>query len=128
EPQAILEACDRALRAAQERVSIPRRIALGVRDMYSLQPRLEGPRGGRALRLLEQPRFRAAYDLLTLRAALGLADGGTAQWWATLQAAAPEEREQMVEAAAGASRAGTPGNGAGTGAPRRRRRRRRGSG
>jgi poly(A) polymerase len=128
EPQAILEACDRALREAQQRVSIPRRIALGVREMYALQPRLEGPRGRRALRLLEQPRFRAAYDLLTLRAALGLADAGTAQWWATLQAAPPAEREQMVEAAAGASRAGGAASGVGTGAPRRRRRRRRGSG
>ena len=128
EPQAILEACDRALRAAQERVSIPRRIALGVRDMYSLQPRLEGPRGRRALRLLEQPRFRAAYDLLTLRAALGLADGGTAQWWTTLQAASAAEREQMVEAPAGGARAGGTPAGSGTKAAPRRRRRSRGGG
>ena len=40
-------------------MSIPRRIALGVREMYALQPRLEYPRGKRVLRLLEQPRFRA---------------------------------------------------------------------
>ena len=76
EPQAILEACERALREAQQRISIPRRTALGVREMYALQPRLEGPRGRRALRLLEQPRFRAAYDLLALRATLGLANAG----------------------------------------------------
>jgi poly(A) polymerase len=128
EPHAILDACDRALREAQQRVSIPRRIALGVREMYALQPRLEGPRGRRALRLLEQPRFRAAYDLLTLRAALGLADPGTAQWWTTLQAAAPAEREQMVEAVAGTTRTTAAGTGAGAGAstPRRRRRRSRG--
>jgi poly(A) polymerase len=125
EPHAILDACDRALREAQQRISIPRRIALGVREMYALQPRLEGPRGRRALRLLEQPRFRAAYDLLTLRAALGLADPGTAQWWTALQAAAPPEREQMVEAAAGTTRT-TAGTGTGAGAPRRRRRRSRG--
>jgi poly(A) polymerase len=128
EPQAIVEACDRALREAQQRVSIPRRIALGVREMYALQPRLEGPRGRRALRLLEQPRFRAAYDLLTLRAALGLADPDTAQWWTVLQAAAPAEREQMVEAAAGAARSSGAGASAGAGVPRRRRRRSRGGG
>jgi poly(A) polymerase len=126
EPQAILEACDRALRDAQQRVSIPRRIALGVREMYALQPRLEGPRGRRALRLLEQPRFRAGYDLLTLRAALGLADPDTAQWWTTLQAAAPTEREQMVEAAAGATRASGTAPGTNASTPRRRRRRSRG--
>jgi poly(A) polymerase len=126
EPQAITEACDRALRAAQQRVSIPRRIGLGVREMYALQPRLEGPRGRRALRLLEQPRFRAAYDLLTLRAALGLADSETSHWWTTLQAAAPAEREQMVDAVAGSKRATSPGAGTSGTAPRRRRRRSRG--
>jgi len=131
EPQAILEACDRALREAQQRVSIPRRVALGVREMYALQPRLEGPRGRRALRLLEQPRFRAAYDLLTLRASLGLAVPEIAQWWTRLQAASAAEREQMVEASPGGGRssgaAAAAGGGAGTGAsgaPRRRRRRR----
>ena len=123
-----MEACDRALRDAQQRVSIPRRIALGVREMYALQPRLEGPRGRRALRLLEQPRFRAAYDLLTLRAALGLADPDTAQWWTTLQAAAPAEREQLVEAAAGATRPSGAASGANASTPRRRRRRSRGGG
>lgn len=130
EPQAIVGACDRALRDAQQRVSIPRRIALGVREMYALQPRLEGPRGRRALRLLEQPRFRAAYDLLTLRAALGLADPGTAQWWTALQEAAPEDREQMVDAVGGVgSTRATGGNGAaGLSTPRRRRRRSRGGG
>jgi poly(A) polymerase len=128
EPAAILEACDQALREAQQRVSIPRRIALGVREMYALQPRLEGPRGRRALRLLEQPRFRAAYDLLMLRAALGLAVPEVAQWWTKLQAAAPAEREQMVEASAGGARAPAADSdvapGSATGAPRRRRRRR----
>jgi poly(A) polymerase len=67
---AIIEACDRALREASTRVTIPRRVALGVREMYALQPRLEQPRGRRALRLLEQPRFRAGFDLLLLRAAI----------------------------------------------------------
>jgi poly(A) polymerase len=130
EPQSILEACERALREAQQRVSIPRRIALGVREMYALQPRLEGPRGKRALRLLEQPRFRAAYDLLALRAALGLASPETAQWWTSLQAAVPEERERIVDAAAATARAhGASGVQAAGGNGRRRRRRRgRGSG
>jgi len=126
EPRAILEACDRALREAQQRVTIPRRVALGVREMYALQPRLEGPRGRRALRLLEQPRFRAAFDLLSLRGTLGLAVPEIAQWWATLQAASPDEREQMVAAApvARGGNGGGAGSGTGTGPPRRRRRRR----
>jgi poly(A) polymerase len=127
EPQAILEACDRALRDAQQRVSIPRRIALGVREMYALQPRLEGQRGRRSLRLLEQPRFRAAFDLLALRAAIGLAPAEIAQWWTTLQSVSPEQREQMVAAIPqGGSGAGSGSDA--TGRPRRRRRRRSRSG
>jgi len=93
-----VEACDRALREASARVTIPRRVALGLREMFAFQPRLEQPRGKRALRLLEQPRFRAAYDLLTLRAQLGLAPSEIAAWWTRLQEVSPEERLRMLDA------------------------------
>jgi poly(A) polymerase len=95
---AIVDACDRTLRAASSRVTIPRRVALGVREMYALQPRLEHPRGKRSLRLLEQPRFRSAFDLLMLRAQLGLAPKAIADWWTELQAAEPDRRVAMVDA------------------------------
>jgi poly(A) polymerase len=99
-------------------------VALGVREMIALQQRLEGPRGRRSLRLLEQPRFRAAYDLLVLRAALHLAPPEVAQWWTALQAANPEERERIVAATPHTGAGSSASDGAGTGAPRRRRRRR----
>ncbi|HWZ64690.1 MAG TPA: polynucleotide adenylyltransferase PcnB [Steroidobacteraceae bacterium] len=115
----ILEACDRALREAQTHLAIPKRFALGVREMIALQPRLEHPRGRRALRVLEHPRFRAAYDLLLLRAEFGLAPPDMAAWWTKLQEVSSEERGQMADALAPEGRA--------AGAPRRggRRRRRR---
>jgi poly(A) polymerase len=97
EISAIGGACERALREASARVSIPRRIALGVREMYALQPRLEYPRGKRVLRLLEQPRFRAGFDLLQLRAELGLASAEIASWWTRLQSAGPDDRLSMIE-------------------------------
>jgi poly(A) polymerase len=134
---AIAEACDRSLRAATHRVTIPRRVALGVREMYALQPRLEQPRGKRALRLLDQPRFRSAFDLLMLRAQLGLAPAGIAEWWTQLQATEPAERAALVDAlarqrgaragAAQPSTAGDAADGAAEAPPRggRRRRRRR---
>jgi poly(A) polymerase len=133
ELSAIVEACDRALRSASTRVTIPRRVALGVREMYGLQPRLEQPRGKRALRLLEQPRFRSAFDLLMLRAQLGLAPAEIAAWWTQLQAVPPEQRPGLVDTLAkprgpapppGASAGDSDGAPAGSGAPRRRRRRR----
>jgi poly(A) polymerase len=124
DPHAILDACDRALREAQARIAIPRRIALGVRDMFAMQPRLENPRGRRALRLLEQPRFRAAFDLLELRAEQGLASAELASWWHQLQAAAPAQREQFGQAHGDGGSDNAGGAGEGNGEPRRRRRRR----
>ncbi len=129
---AIVEACDRALRAASIRVTIPRRVALGVREMYGLQPRLEQPRGKRALRLLEQPRFRSAFDLLMLRAQLGLAPAEVAAWWTRLQEVAPEQRPALLDTLAKPRAASAPAADAtetdaaapGRAAPRRRRRRR----
>ena len=97
---AIVEACERTLRAAAARVTIPRRVTLGVRELYALQPRLEQPRGKRALRLLEQPRFRAAFDLLDLRAQFGLASAQMAAWWTRLQEAAPAERLALIDSLA----------------------------
>lgn len=99
----ILDACDRAVREAQTRLAIPRRFSLGVREMFGLQPRLEHPRGRRALRLLEQPRFRAAYDLLLLRAEHGLAAPEMAQWWTRVQQVSQEERGRMADALTGAA-------------------------
>jgi poly(A) polymerase len=97
----ILDACDRAVREAQAHVLIPRRFSLGLREMFALQPRLEHPRGRRALRVLEHPRFRAAYDLLVLRVQAGLAMQERADWWTRLQEVSPEEREQMTAALEG---------------------------
>jgi poly(A) polymerase len=118
----ILEACDAALRDAHQRVTIPKRFAFGVRDMFALQPQLEHPRGRRALRLLEQSRFRAAFDLLLLRAQVGMAQQDVAQWWTKLQEISPQQRAEAVEALERSQ--GQQGGGGGTGRPRRRRRRR----
>jgi poly(A) polymerase len=117
----ILDACDRATREAQSHVAIPKRFSLGVREMFGLQPRLEHPRGRRALRVLEHPRFRAAYDLLLLRAQFGLAPAEMAQWWTRLQEVSPEERGRMADALADGTRAAPA-------ARRGSRRRRRGAG
>jgi poly(A) polymerase len=94
----ILDACETAVRAAQERMTIPRRFSLGIRELFALQPRLEHPRGRRALRVLEHPRFRAAYDLLLLRAELGLAPAEMAKWWTRIQQVSGEERAHMADA------------------------------
>jgi poly(A) polymerase len=124
---AIVAACERALREASARVSIPRRIGLAVREMYALQPRLEHPRGRRVLRLLEQPRFRAAFDLLALRAQLGMAPESMARWWTELQELPFEARLQRIDALVAGPGPQLPDSEESTAAPappRRRRRRR----
>jgi poly(A) polymerase len=126
----ILDGCDHALREAQQSVTIPKRFSLGVRDMFAMQPQLEHPRGRRVLRLIEQPRFRAGYDLLLLRAQVGMAPRDVAEWWTALQASPPQQRSDMADAleAARGGRGGRAEGGAGEGdeggRPRRRRRRR----
>jgi poly(A) polymerase len=127
----ILDGCDHALREAAQRVTIPKRFSLGVRDMFAMQPMLEHPRSRRVLRMIDQPRFRAGYDLLLLRAQVGMAPRAVADWWTALQAAAPAQRNEMVmalEAARGQRGARTSEGGAPEGGegdrPRRRRRRR----
>jgi poly(A) polymerase len=123
----ILDAVDAALREATRRVTIPKRFSLGVRDMFAMQPQLEHPRSRRVLRLIEQPRFRAAFDLLLLRAKVGMAQQELVDWWSALQAADPQQRNDMVmalEAARGqrGGAGGAGGEGEGGGRPRRRRR------
>jgi poly(A) polymerase len=102
----ILDAVDLEVRRIQERVAIHRRFILGIRDMYALQSRLEQPRGRRALRTLEHPKFRAAFDLFELRGEFGMADRRWVEWWRRLQTVGPEEREAMCAATAGGSERG----------------------
>jgi poly(A) polymerase len=116
----IVDAVDRAARQAQTRISIPKRFALGVREMFASQPRLEQPRGRRALRMLEQPRFRAGFDLLLLRAEIGLASREIAEWWTRVQEASQADRDRMADAMGAQPRAA--GEGSGRRGPRRRRR------
>ena len=118
DPQHLLEACDQVTARQQQRVAIPKRFTLPLRELVGLQPRFERREGRRALRLLNHPRFRAAYDFLVLRAAAGEADPELAQWWTDIQSASADERIARVENAAPGERAASDG-------PRRRRRRRR---
>jgi poly(A) polymerase len=123
---AIVDAVDRAARQAQGRISIPKRFSLGVREMFAAQPRLEQPRGRRALRMLEQPRFRAGFDLLLLRAEMGLASKELAEWWTKIQDVSQTDRDRMADALSPQQRPAGEGGAGGRRGPRRRRRRGRG--
>jgi poly(A) polymerase len=67
-----------------------------MREMLQLQSRFERTRGARAMAFLESKRFRAAFDLLVLRARAGNADPALAHFWTTLQALPPEQRRREL--------------------------------
>ena len=88
------------LREQSRTVAFPRRFALVTRDIWAMQPRLDQTSGRRPARLVEQPRFRAGYDFLVLRATAGEDVRSLADWWTAYQEADPGERERMVKPAA----------------------------
>lgn len=91
---------------------VPQRFSATMREIWLLQPHFANRRGGRPFRLLAQPRFRAAYDFLLLRAQ---ADGSLqecAQWWTQFQAANDEDKQIMAQNA--------PDNAAGSAKKRRK--------
>ncbi len=90
-------AMDEVLDTQGEKLAITRRIAGDIKDIWLLQPRFER-RGGRApFRLVEQARFRAAWDFLRLRAESGEAPQELADWWAAFEQAGNAEREDMLK-------------------------------
>jgi len=84
--------------AQQRHVAIPKRFGMPMREIWSLQPRLERRQGRRPVTLLGHPRFRAAYDFLLLRAEAGEVDPELATWWTQFQDANPNDRAKMTGA------------------------------
>lgn len=77
-----------------QRVSLPRRFSTPMREIWALQSRFNNTRGKRPARLLEHPRFRAAYDFLLLRAQAGEADPELAGWWTEYQQGKPQAQSR----------------------------------
>ncbi|MCC7258874.1 MAG: polynucleotide adenylyltransferase PcnB [Gammaproteobacteria bacterium] len=104
--QALAVAAGELAREQTERIAVPKRFSVPMREMLQLQSRFERTRGARALAFIESKRFRAAYDLLVLRARAGNADPDLAHWWTTLQQLPPEQqrRELGLERPGGSSR------------------------
>ena len=113
---ALEAAMDSVLEAQSSKLAITRRLTATMREVWAMQPRFEQRSGGRALRLLETPRFRMGYDFLALRAASGEVPAELESWWRAFQSADPESRRAMLLPDAGPRR------------KRRRRRRKRGAG
>jgi len=93
---ALFLAMDEVLDAQRGQLAIPRRYDGMIKEIWALQPRFEQRGGQRPYRLLEHPRFRAAYDFLLLRAESGEVDAELGEWWTRFQEVGESERTAML--------------------------------
>jgi poly(A) polymerase len=84
------------LAVQNENLAIPRRYDAIMKEIWAMQPRFTGRSGRRPFRLLEHPRFRAAYDFMLLRCQSGEIDIELGKWWEAFQHATAGEREAML--------------------------------
>jgi poly(A) polymerase len=101
---ALQAASQDAVQDQMQRVAVPKRFSIPMREVWSLQPRLERRGGRRSMRLIGHPRFRAAYDFMLLRAEVGEVDPEVAAWWRDFQSGSEDERQSMSEQTAPATR------------------------
>lgn len=94
---ALVEAANTVLGRQTESLAIQRRIAVDMKDIWLLQPRLERRSGKSVFRLLENPHFCAAYDFLLIRCEAGDLDAETGDWWKAFSAGSAEERQVLLE-------------------------------
>jgi poly(A) polymerase len=94
---ALQAAAQDAVQDQLRRVAIPKRFSIPMREVWSLQPRLERRGGRRSVRLIGHPRFRAAYDFMLLRAEVDEVAQDVAAWWRDFQSGSEEERQTMAE-------------------------------
>ncbi len=103
---ALQQAGNRLLQRQSQHITLPKRFAFPMREIWDLQLKLPKRHGKQAWRLLSEPRFRAAYDFLLLRETAGEATEGLAGWWTEFQET-DEAGQQKMLADLGRSKAKT---------------------
>ena len=91
-----------------QRIAIPKRFTIPIREIWDMQERLPRRSGKRADLLLDNPRFRAGYDFLLLRETAGEETDGLGEWWTDYQDANDSERREMIRDLGGKDESGAP--------------------
>lgn len=79
-------------------LAIPKRLTTMMSDIWRLQLRMKKREGKRAFMILEHPKFRAAYDLLEMRASIEKSELlELAKWWDEFQYNSVEKRVTQVK-------------------------------
>ena len=76
---------DRIIREQQVLTAVPRKFHGYIKDIWSLQLKLETRLGHQPYKILNHPRFRAAYDFLLLREEAARDSQGMGAWWTEFQ-------------------------------------------
>ena len=99
------QAGDAAVLAAQSAladqrriIAMPRRHSQFIQDVWHLQRHLRARRPKQVRKVLEHPKFRAAYDFLMLCVDVDFVEPAIGQWWTDIQEVSNEERDAMVNA------------------------------
>jgi poly(A) polymerase len=96
---ALQQAIDAVFDARIGDISGRGKLAADMREIWMMQPRFERRSGNGPFTLVEQPRFRAGFDFLRLRADAGEISADLADWWEDFALGTPEEREGLLAAA-----------------------------
>jgi poly(A) polymerase len=91
------QAISHVLAEQQKRTTIPRRYSTTIREIWDLQHRLLQRRPFLITRLLDHPRFRAAYDFLLLRAQVHEVPPENIHWWTIFIDADESQRTHLIE-------------------------------
>ena len=73
------------------------KLAGDMREIWLMQPRFEKRVGATPFGMVDQPRFRAAFDFMRLRADAGEIDELLADWWQEFSMASDDVRQDMVD-------------------------------
>jgi len=95
---ALEQAMSQVISEQCKHTTVPKRYTKVMREIWLLQYRLPKRTGLRPFRVLEHPRFRAAYDFLLLREQAGEISGNLGAWWTNFQEADETEQKKMVDA------------------------------
>jgi poly(A) polymerase len=112
---ALQQAIDAVFDARIGDISGRGKLAADMREIWLMQPRFER-RTAIPPSLVEQPRFRAGFDFLRLRADAGEVDAELADWWEDYHLGSDEEREALLAAVREAQRSGPRRSGSRRGA------------
>jgi poly(A) polymerase len=94
---ALQQAVDAVFDARVGDISGRGKLGADMREIWLMQPRFERRTASGAGSLVAQPRFRAGYDFLRLRADVGDVQAELADWWEDFHLGSDDDRAAMLE-------------------------------